>query len=290
MKLCLGCGAAFDGPEWRCARCGWAPALVESRLAFAADLLQAPVGFEARFFEHLPDVEAVSFWFRARDRLLAWALGRYFPGARSFFEVGCGTGYVLAGFRRAFPGLQLSASDPFLAGVAQASRRVPDATVFQMDARRIPFSAEFDVLGAFDVLEHIEDDEAVLAEMFRAARPGGGVLLTVPQHRFLWSAADEYSHHQRRYSRSELLAKVRRAGFRPLRTTSFVSLLLPLMLLSRLKQGRSVEGFDPAGEHRRSRSLDALLGGVMALERAFILRGVSWPMGGSLLVAAARPR
>ena len=79
-----------------------------------------------------------------------------------------------------------------------------------MDARRIPFEREFDVVGAFDVLEHIVEDEDVLGQMFKATRPGGGLLVTVPQHPFLWSASDEHAMHQRRYSRAELRRKVER--------------------------------------------------------------------------------
>jgi SAM-dependent methyltransferase len=59
------------------------------------------------------------------------------------------------------------------------------AVLFQMDARKIPFESEFDVIGAFDVLEHIEEDEKALAQIFHAVLPGGGLILTVPQHRFL---------------------------------------------------------------------------------------------------------
>src|SRR4030095_1631809 len=110
-------------------------------------------------------------------------------------------------------------------------------------ARRIPFRGEFDVIGAFDVLEHIKEDEEVLAQMYQATRPRGGVLLTVPQHSFLWSEVDDYSRHVRRYSASELKAKVKRAGFETLRTTSFVSLLLPVMFISRLRQRSAHQGF-----------------------------------------------
>ena len=77
-----------------------------------------------------------------------------------------------------------------------------------MDARRIPYEAEFDVIGAFDVIEHIYEDAAVLQQMHRAVRPGGGIIVTVPQHRFLWSKQDEFSCHFRRYTRGELMSKV----------------------------------------------------------------------------------
>src|SRR4029077_3610296 len=145
-----------------------------------------------------------------------------FSYAQTFLEVGCGTGFVLTGVRRQFPSVQVAGTDIFTEGLAFARQRLPCVELFQMDARRIPFEAEFDVIGAFDVLEHIEEDEQALGELFRCCRPGGGIVITVPQHRFLWSAADEYAYHKRRYSRRELISKVRMAGFEILRVTSFV--------------------------------------------------------------------
>ena len=113
-----------------------------------------------------------------------------------------------------------SGSDVLCAGLDYARRRVRTANLSQMDATRMPFFNEFDVICAFDVIEHIEADTSVLAEMHRATKPGGGIVLTVPQHKWLWSAADDYAHHVRRYSRSELTKKVKSAGFEPLIVTS----------------------------------------------------------------------
>ena len=101
----------------------------------------------------------------------------------------------------------------FLEGIDFANARVPDADLFQMDARQIPFREEFDVIGAFDVFEHIDQDQTVLEQMHAAVKPGGGIIVTVPQHRWLWSMVDEYSFHRRRYRRMELLQKVKAAGF-----------------------------------------------------------------------------
>ena len=189
---------------------------------------------------------------------------RYFPAARSFLEIGCGTGFVLAGIQRAFPALALAGAEVFSEGLAHARERAPAATLFQMDARRMPFEEEFDVIGAFDVLEHIEQDVAVLAEMFRAVRPGGGIMLTVPQHPFLWSRTDEHARHKRRYTRGEMIDKVRRAGFEIARATSFVSLLLPAMALSRAA-ARATRRADPLPELGMGAGMNAVLTRVLAV-------------------------
>jgi SAM-dependent methyltransferase len=113
-----------------------------------------------------------------------------------------------------------------------------------MDACDCPYLDEFDVASAFDVIEHVDDDEAVMRSLFRAIKAGGYVMIAGPQHRWLWSAADSYACHRRRYDAEELHAKVRRASFEILRSTSFISLLLSAMLILR----RSVKNFDPMAE------------------------------------------
>jgi SAM-dependent methyltransferase len=197
MKVCLPCGQRFTTEDWRCPSCKIYPETVDGFLSFAPDLAVGYDGFKAGFFASLAELEAGNFWFESRNRLLTWALDRYFPKAETFLEIGCGTGFVLSGIRRGFPRIKLFGSDIFTEGFAYAKERVPGATFFQMDARNIPFENEFDVIGAFDVIEHIEEDEAVLKQMYQACKHQGGIILTVPQHAFLWSYMDEYSCHVR---------------------------------------------------------------------------------------------
>jgi hypothetical protein len=144
------------------------------------------------------------------------------------------------------------------------------------------------VVGAFDVIEHVAEDGEVLREMYAACRPGGGIVLTVPQHEWLWSRRDERAGHRRRYRRAALLAKLAEAGFVRPWATSFVTLLLPLMALSRLRQ-TSTRGLEESGELEPGRLANGLLGAAMALERSLIAAGVRLPAGGSLLAIARKP-
>jgi SAM-dependent methyltransferase len=287
MKLCCDCSRPFDGEDWCCPQCGWQPAAIDGCLAFAPQSSSHDGGFAEDYFPRLARMEAGHFWLEARNELLIWAVREYFPEMRSMLEIGCGTGFVLRALGQSFPGARLAGSEIFSAGLRFASGRVPNGELFQMDARRIPFRDEFDVLGAFDVLEHIEEDEAVLGQMYGAVRPGGGILLTVPQHPGLWSASDDYAFHKRRYTRSELVGKVRAAGFVQIRTTSFVTLLLPMMWASRLRSRRYTGDFDPAAEFSLNPILNRWMLAVMRVERQLI-RAVSLPAGGSLLLVANR--
>jgi SAM-dependent methyltransferase len=157
----------------------------------------------------------------------------------------------------------------------------------QMDARRIPFDEEFDMAGAFDVIEHIEEDTIVLSELHRALKPKGGLLLTVPQHPWLWSQTDEFAHHKRRYMASELHRKVEAAGFSILRSTSFVSILLPALAVSRILPHLR-PNFDPLRELNISRISNVILGEMLSVERWILRQGISLPVGGSRLLVAQK--
>ncbi|WP_428825256.1 class I SAM-dependent methyltransferase [Azonexus sp. IMCC34842] len=255
---------------------------------YAPDFANSGGGFKSCYFSELARLEEQNFWFRSRNQLIVWALSKYCKDFQSFLEVGCGTGFVLSGVSQAFPGATLLGSEIFSAGLGYAAARLPSVKFIQMDARDIPYREEFDVIGAFDVLEHIEDDMTVLCEVRAALKANGFMFITVPQHRWLWSPVDEYACHVRRYSASELYKKLESIGFDIVHSTSFVSLLLPAMLLSRLKQRHAQSSIDPADELKLSGGLNAFLYKVMQAELGFIKSGVNLPFGGSRLVVAKR--
>lgn len=289
MKKCLACNATFASRDSCCLVCGHGPEVQEGFLAYAPALAQGGGGFKAAYFADLARLEAGHFWFRARNRLIIWALGQYCPEFRSFLEIGCGTGYVLSGIANAYPGVQLHGSEIFTAGLAFAAARQPTIHFMQMDGRAIPFVEEFDSIGAFDVLEHIEEDEQVLGQMHGALRPRGIILLTVPQHAWLWSPVDDYACHIRRYSAKEIHVKVEGAGFEILRSTSFVSSLLPAMFASRLVQKLATKkNADPTAELRISPWLNRLFEKMLDAELALIRNDINLPAGGSRLIVARK--
>lgn len=253
------------------------------------DALPTLEGYDQGLFSVVAEVERTSFWYGSRSELIAWALYRHFPRAETLLEVGCGTGVVLETLHRRLPALRISGSDLFPEALEHARRLVPAATFSQVDARALPYESQFDVTCAFDVLEHVNEDDAVLAGMMRATVPGGGLIVTVPQHRWLWGPMDELAHHVRRYRRGELLDKIRRAGFRIELATSFVSLLLPAMAATRMRLRLRPGPVDLAAQLVPGRALNAVLLRVMDLERGLIGRGLRFPAGGSLLVVARKP-
>jgi SAM-dependent methyltransferase len=236
-----------------------------------------------------------SFWVRSRNRLFTRLVRKYKrPSGRTrFLEIGCGTGdfiQQLAGE----PDLDITGSEIYLGGLRYARKNLPSVEFVQFDVSRGTMGEGFDMICAFDVLEHIENDTAALANMHRMLAPGGVLLLSVPQHMFLWSQLDEIVKHKRRYSRSDLAAKFAAAGFDVEYATSFVFTLFPPMLLSRLldrkRQAATPAAADADLEKRVkfSGAVNGVFDAFMRVDEALIRMGASLPVGGTLVMVARK--
>jgi len=271
-----------------CCECGFTPPMIDGFISWAPDINEKNDGFHKENFGKLAESEANNFWFISRNKIICWALRKYFPAMTSLLEVGCGTGFVLSAITSSFPDARIVGSEIYTHGLKFAASRLPGSELVQMDARNMPYREEFDVVSAFDVIEHIAEDTLVLENLYRAVKPGGGCVITVPQHQWLWSPVDEAACHQRRYSATDLHAKAKAAGFKILRSTSFVTLLLPLMLASRFAKRKQKSQQNLGGELRINPALDRMLRAVMMGEFLLLRLGLSLPIGGSRLLVLQR--
>src|SRR5215204_2611406 len=299
MWICPACGeaASFDDCEpwplgWRCGACKVEVEHRDHIPCLAPALIGTDSGFNPSYFDKLIAIEETNFWFVNRARLIVAMLAAYAPQAREVLEIGCGNGSVLLALRRARPGLRLTGSELHPEGLAFACGRLgSEASLLQMDARTIPARDHFDVVGAFDVIEHIADEETVLRAIFAALKPQGCAIIAVPQHPWLWSPFDVAARHERRYRRGELETKLVAAGFDILHSTSFNAVLLPLMVASRmLMNRRAVKGaaVDALAETVGPTWLNAALSALLRVEVALSAAGVRWPVGGSRFVVARK--
>lgn len=285
MKCCPICHAGLDINNV-CLHCGYRAGSHDGFALYAPAAARVGNGYDPALYHDLAALEDTNFWFQARNRLIVHALRKCCGTPATFLEIGCGTGQVLRAIAAAFPTMRPAGSELFVEGLAFARGRMPNAHLMQMDATQLPFADEFDAVGAFDVIEHIADDERVLGEIQRALKPRGHVIITVPQHPWLWSQQDEIAHHERRYQVGELERKLERHGFRIVYSTSFVSVLLPLLILSR--RIMKPHFTDPFREMRIGRVTNAILGGLLHLEYLLLCCGVRLPLGGSRLVVAIK--
>jgi SAM-dependent methyltransferase len=282
--------------DWRCPSCAKTIADWQGVPLLAPELADTVSGMNPENFSILAAVTNDHFWFAPRSRLLTSLIARYFPAGENFLEIGCGTGIVLKEIAAMKQWRRLVGAELHPTGLTEA-RRILGATAefVQMDARRIPARDVFDVIGAFDVVEHIAEDEAVLASMRDAIAPGGGVVLAVPQHPFLWSEFDEVSHHERRYKRGELESKLQKAGFDVVFSASYTVALFPAMVASRLLRGRrkptlskDSTATSDGSELKLPGWLNAFARGVLQTEVTLTLAGLHFPFGGSRMVVARK--
>ena len=189
---------------------------------------------QSEIFDAIYQHEKTNWWFVARRRLVLQALVRHraprtatgsSPPLR-LLDIGCGTGAMLEEFA---PLGTVVGTD--LSPVAlQFCRGRGLPRILFADGTRLPFADEsFDGISAMDVIEHIEDDAAVLRECQRICVPGGVVLITVPALRWLWSTRDERLAHKRRYHRAELKATALLAGFKVEKCSYYTLCLLPAL-------------------------------------------------------------
>jgi SAM-dependent methyltransferase len=187
--------------------------------------------------ENMADIEHDHWWFKERRHIIAKAIAGMSPSTA--LDIGAGAGgntrvLEAAGWRAT----ALEFSD---AGVELA--RAKGLEVEQGDARAMPFPDDhFGLAVAYDVLEHIEEDDQVVAEIARVVRPGGRVLIAVPADPRLWSAHDEAVAHVRRYTRETLVALFDSPAFRINDVRSWNVLLRPVVARRR----KHVKDFDLA--------------------------------------------
>jgi len=255
--------------------------------------------YDPTYFAPLFAIEDRHFWFRARNRVISTLVRQITAGLSSGYwvlEVGCGTGNVLRVLEQACPDGVVVGIDLFAEGLQYARQRT-SCPLLQGDMHAPPFGTQFDLIGLFDLLEHLPDDMQVLRDVHAMLASGGTLLLTVPAHPSLWSYFDEASRHCQRYELAELRNKLIRTGYRIEYLTQYMASIYPLVWLGR----RLTAMIDrrPTGDADRTHDLASselrimpvvndLLAWLLAQEARVIARRRSLPIGTSLLAVARK--
>jgi SAM-dependent methyltransferase len=237
-------------------------------------------------YDQLFELEDSHWWFRGRRQVI-WAVLRRaaLPSQPEILDAGCGTGRNLVEYG---PIGNAAGVDPSPAAIAFCRRRgLRD--VFEARLEALPFDdGRFDLTLVCDVIEHIEDDRAALAELHRVAAPGGQLLITVPAYMWLWSQHDETHHHKRRYTLRALRQRVRASGFEPRLESYFNSVLLPPIALARATTRRSPPANGRSDYELAPPALNRWLELPMRAEARLIERGVRLPAGVSIAMLCDR--
>ena len=234
-------------------------------------------------YEKMAELDERHWWYCARREILAALIRRVVrpPADAAVLEIGCGTGHNLAMLGQ-FGRVDALELDGQARGVAEKrlGRRIMGAPLPELAG--VP-EQHYDFVGAFDVIEHIDDDAAAVASIAKRLKPGGKFVMTVPAHQWMWSAHDTINHHKRRYSKRGLRKLIDDSPLTLDRLGYFNSLLFPLAIARRLSPLREKEGDElslpPA-------PLNAALRSAFAAERHLVGR-LPLPPGLSLFAVAS---
>ncbi len=186
-----------------------------------------------QLYDHFFKVEEQHWWFVARKNILIALLKPWLPNSAYILDVGCGTGAFLKELSSSHHVYGMDFSE--LAIEYCHKRKLYNTYVADFSTFPHP-ELKFDLISFLDVIEHIDNDVAILLEAKRHLSENGRLLITVPAYQFLWSRHDEINHHKRRYTSGLLKKSVTAAGFSIEKLSYFNSILFPLALVGRLAE------------------------------------------------------
>jgi SAM-dependent methyltransferase len=244
------------------------------------------------FYSEYFKIEDRHWWFVGRRNIFLSTLDKYLPKTldgreRRILDMGCGTGTMLMYLSRYGHAQGIDVDE----GAVQFCHERGVEDVQQVTDMPLPFEGgTFDLVTAFDVLEHIEDDRGTLRELHRVMRPGGMLMISVPAYRFLWGAQDEISHHKRRYIAPEIRERMREAGFKVGRLSYFNTILFPAIAGIRLLRPYKPGSANLKSDFTMTRPgpANSILSKVFSLEASIITRS-NLPFGVSILCLAYKP-
>ncbi|UCC39064.1 MAG: methyltransferase domain-containing protein [Candidatus Aminicenantes bacterium] len=279
------------GNDYFCPRCNKIYPHRNGIISFV-DENEEKVGYKNSYFFELREVEDKHFWFKARKKLILYCVKKYcqriINSKHKMLEIGCGNGSVLQYLKE--NGIDCQGGDLFIEGL-KIYREMAEVPLYQVDALNLPFREYFDIIGLFDVIEHIDEDRKVLKEAYKALKSNGKILITVPTYKKLWGRYDKLSFHKRRYSKTELIIKLRNAGFAIEKISYFVSLIFPVLLLFRYFH--NIKGKNQSDEEFLKKEIQIM----PLLNRVFLwileieiklINLLHFPFGSSLLAIARK--
>jgi SAM-dependent methyltransferase len=235
-------------------------------------------------YQQMAELDDRHWWYRARRRILAALVRREVqpPAGAKILEIGCGSGHnlsMLADFGHV-DGLELDDEMRALSE-KRLGRKIMRSPLPELGEVK---DKSYDLIGAFDVIEHIDDDHAALAAIATKLKPGGKFMMTVPAHPWMWTAHDVANHHKRRYSKRALRALIDGSPMRLEKIGYFNSLLFPLAVADRA--AAKLRGKDDGNVSLPPAPLNSALEAVFGAERYLVGR-LPLPPGLSLFAVAS---
>ena len=291
MVICPKCQTSL-GPTniaaASCNACGFRPSIAGVIPLFAPDYRLKFEDHSRYSIQNLITHAENHFWMISRRRVITDTVTSFLNEGKSFLEVGSGPGDVSKELQNR--GLKVTVSDIQIDGLNHAANHnISD--VVQFDLYHPIYRDHFDAVGAFDVIEHLEDDLTAAKHLLDIVKPGGFVFVTVPAHKWLWNNRDRLENHKRRYSRLGLRKLFEGVGATIISVDYIFFMILPLLLARTiLDLFRRKQSFTPK-DHENSMNINLTINQLLlklTMIELSIFRRWSPPVGGTLILTAKK--
>lgn len=242
----------------------------------------------------MDEVEGSHWWFVGRRKILESFLDSIvkrlnasspkggIQSALRILDVGCGTGANIEMLSKYGDAEGVDVSDDALEFCKRKGLMVQKGL-----AESLPYEDEiFDITTALDVIEHLDNDIAGLKEMHRITKKGGYSLIFVPAFMWLWGVQDDISNHRIRYTKSQIVERLKQTGYYIERATYANWMFFTPILVGRALM--RLTGLKPDSENNITiSSLNGFFGSLFGAER-FWLKNFNFPLGVSIVVVAQK--
>jgi len=243
--------------------------------------------YPATGLDNLYRSERHYFWLVSRCEYIVEIFKKYVGKHENIIEIGAGTGNVTRNLRAA--GYKPAVGELHLSGLYYA-RSYGIKECYQFDLYDPPFQKHFDVIGMFDVLEHLDSSVEALKQVNSMLRVNGKLIITVPAHMWLWSRDDKIAEHKIRYTKSTMKDALKASGFEIVEMKYFFIFIVPLLWLRKILHSdlnSEVSAVEKKTDITINPILNKILLGLCRLESK-IRRILPNLFGGSLLVVAKK--
>jgi SAM-dependent methyltransferase len=248
---------------------------------------------EKAYYTEYYRLEREHWWFRARNEMIINHLRQIMPQNRALkiLNIGAATGRS----SEMLSTLGKVESLEYDTDCCEFARRELKMEVVQGSILELPYPTEmFDIVCAFDVIEHVADDKTSVAEMRRVCKTGGIMCVTVPAFMFLWSEHDVVNHHFRRYTGAQIIDLFENTNQKIYHTYFNTGLFFPIAgfrLLSRLLPKRKSVGEETTSDFGvlKNGFINKLLYRVFKSENYFLQKQWHLPVGVSILSSWRKP-